>query len=143
MATTWRAHMVFSTFVRTSLESIRRATLRQRRRLLKIRSAFSAPWSKVNTVTRVVSHDHELTASLACRAERSSGSLRAGASAEQCRPKVTPGMEANKLNNLWNVYQRAKFDYLLVANDMSRATARAARFLRDTAENMLSYFENK
>src|SRR5438045_2069149 len=26
---------------------------------------------------------------------------------------------------------------------MSRATARAARFLRDTAENMLSYFENK
>lgn len=48
-----------------------------------------------------------------------------------------------KLNNLWNVYQRAKSDYLLVANDMNRATARAARFLRDTAENILSYLENK
>lgn len=47
-----------------------------------------------------------------------------------------------KLNNLWNVYQRAKSDYLLVANDMNDATARAARFLRDTAENMLSYLKN-
>jgi hypothetical protein len=48
-----------------------------------------------------------------------------------------------KLTNLWNVYQCAKADYLLVADDQNHATARAARFLRDTAENILSYLGNK
>lgn len=48
-----------------------------------------------------------------------------------------------KLNNLWNVYQRAKADYQAVAQLKSHVTTKAARFLRDTAENLLSYLENK
>ena len=63
-------------------------------------------------------------------------------SIEQPYPTASPDMEP-KLTNLWNVYQRAKADYLVVANDKNHATARAARFLRDTAENILSYLGNK
>ena len=48
-----------------------------------------------------------------------------------------------KLAGLWSVYEQAKADYLAVAEKHNYSTAKAARFLRDTAENTLMYLENK
>ncbi len=48
-----------------------------------------------------------------------------------------------KLNNLWNVYQRAKSDYLAVAQMRNHQTRKAAYFLRDTAENIQTYLKGK
>jgi hypothetical protein len=84
----------------------------------------------------------ELTTS-ACRNDRLMiSALKTEASIKQSYPTASPDREP-KLTNLWNVYQRAKADYLVVANHQNHATATAARFLRDTAENILSYLENK
>jgi hypothetical protein len=78
-----------------------------------------------------------------CRNDRlMTSALKTEASVEQSYPIASPDREP-KLTNLWNVYQRAKADYLVVANHQNHATATAARFLRDTAENILSYLENK
>ena len=48
-----------------------------------------------------------------------------------------------KLANLWGVYKRAKREYFAVASDNTPETSSAARFLRDTCENIISYLENK
>jgi hypothetical protein len=89
----------------------------------------------------------ELTTSV-CRSDRlMTSALKTEASIEQpsierSYPAAGPDREP-RLTNLWNVYQRAKADYLVVANHQNHTTATAARFLRDTAENILSYLENK
>jgi hypothetical protein len=142
MATISKAPTLFSTSARISSELIRWATLRAHKELLKIRSISKTSLRKVNNVICTADYDDELTASPARRADRSSTSLKIEPPVEKSNPIAGPEMEP-KLMNLWNVYQRAKADYLVVANDQNHAAARAARFLRDTAENILSYFENK
>jgi hypothetical protein len=89
----------------------------------------------------------ELTTSV-CRSDRLvTSALKTEASIEQPsieRSYLTADPDREpRLTNLWNVYQRAKADYLVVANHQNHTTATAARFLRDTAENILSYLENK
>ena len=47
------------------------------------------------------------------------------------------------LSQLWNVYETAKEEYLAVANLGNERTTKAAKFLRDTAENTLHHLQNK
>jgi len=48
-----------------------------------------------------------------------------------------------KLARLWSVYEKARADYLTVADNNDHTTAAAARFLRDTAENTILYLKDK
>lgn len=47
------------------------------------------------------------------------------------------------LAQLWSVYETAKEEYLAVANQGNERTIKAAKFLRDTAENTLHHLQNK
>ncbi|EXJ55799.1 hypothetical protein A1O7_08729 [Cladophialophora yegresii CBS 114405] len=49
-----------------------------------------------------------------------------------------------RLGALWNVYELARADYLIALDRSNREkTISTAKFLRDTAENILLYLENK
>jgi len=48
-----------------------------------------------------------------------------------------------KLARLWSVYDTARADYLAVSMQEDDETVKAAKFLRDTAENTIQYLQNR
>jgi hypothetical protein len=62
-------------------------------------------------------------------------------------PPFIPGLRKDmepKLAALWSVYEIARADYLVALDKSNREkTITTAKFLRDTAENILLYLENK
>lgn len=53
-----------------------------------------------------------------------------------------PQMEP-RLAQLWSVYDSARAEYLQVGNRSDEQTLRTAKFLRDTAENIVQYLKNR